>query len=352
VSLGEIMLRLDPGEDRIASARQFRAWEGGGEYNVARALARCFGLDTAVVTALADNPVGRLIEDLVRQAGVDRRYIRWVPYDGIGLSVRNGLNFVERGFGIRAPVGVSDRGHSAASQIRPGDVDWRQIFDRDRTRWFHTGGIFAGLSPETALVAREAMIAARSAGAIISYDANYRPSLWQARGGARAAREVHRSLAPFVDVMLATESDLAGILDNDAPPPAALAKTEALVSDSLLATMARFGREFPTISLTVATVRRPASASRQDWTAVAWQDGRTIGAPLHRELEVLDRVGSGDAFAAGLITGLLQGWELERSLACGAALGALTMTTPGDGTMVTSDEVFQVMSGAPAHITR
>ncbi|HYO42309.1 MAG TPA: sugar kinase, partial [Candidatus Limnocylindrales bacterium] len=210
VALGEVMLRLDPGEGRIATTRTFTAWEGGGEYNVARGLARCFNLETAIVTAFADNAVGRLVEDLVRQGGVDRSLIRWVPTDGIGRTVRNGLNFTERGFGVRAALGVSDRGHTAASQLRPGDIDWDAVFEEGPgrgARWFHTGGIFAGLSGTTAAVAREAMEAARRHGTVVSYDLNYRPSLWAGIGGSARAREVNRELVGLVDVLLGNEED-------------------------------------------------------------------------------------------------------------------------------------------------
>src|SRR6201997_813433 len=199
VSLGEVMLRLDPGDQRISTTRQFHAWEGGGEYNVARGLRRCFGMDTAVVTALTDNPVGRLVEDLMLQGGVSQKYVRWVPYDGVGRTVRNGLNFTERGFGLRAAVGCSDRGHTAVSQLKPGEIDWQQIFSKDGARWFHTGGIFCALSETTPLVALEAMEAAKQNGTIISYDLNYRASLWKSIGGKSKAQEVNRRLAPYVD---------------------------------------------------------------------------------------------------------------------------------------------------------
>src|SRR6478672_5478148 len=183
VSLDEVMLRLDPGDERISTTRHFRAWEGGGEYNVARGLKRCFGMDTAIVTALADNPVGRLVEDLMLQGGVNLQHLRWVRYDGVGRSVRNGLNFTERGFGVRAAVGCSDRGHTAVSQLKPGEIDWEELFAREGARWFHTGGIFCALSETTPSVAKEAMEAAKRNGTIISYDLNYRASLWKAFGG-------------------------------------------------------------------------------------------------------------------------------------------------------------------------
>ena len=211
VALGEVMLRLDPGDSRIHTTRTFQAWEGGGEYNVARGLRRAFGLPTAVVTALADNPVGRLVEDLMFQGGVDQ-HVRWVKYDGVGRSVRNGLNFTERGFGVRAALGCSDRGHTAISQLQPGDVDWDQLFGKLGARWFHTGGIFCALSESTPLVAKAAMEAARRNGTVISYDLNYRESLWKAVGGQARAREVNRQLAPLVDVMIGNEEDFSAAL--------------------------------------------------------------------------------------------------------------------------------------------
>src|SRR5579862_3131175 len=185
VSLGEVMLRLDPGDVRVATTRQFQVWEGGGEYNVARGLRRCFGLKTAVVTALADNPVGRLVEDMMLQGGVDQSHVKWVKYDGVGRTVRNGLNFTERGFGVRAALGCSDRGHTAISQSKPGDFDWEKLFGQEGARWFHCGGIFAALSETTPEVAREAMEAARRFGVVVSYDLNYRDSLWKSIGGQK-----------------------------------------------------------------------------------------------------------------------------------------------------------------------
>src|SRR2546423_14333110 len=188
VSLGEVMLRLDPGAGRIHTSRAFQVSEGGGEYNVARGLKRCFGMTTAIVTALADNPIGRLVEDLIYQGGVDQSHLRWVKYDGVGRAVRNGLNFTERGFGVRGAVGCSDRGHTAASQLKPGDIDWEKVFGQQGARWFHTGGIFAALSGTTPLVAREAMEAAKRHGGIVSYDLHYREALWKGVGGGGKGR--------------------------------------------------------------------------------------------------------------------------------------------------------------------
>src|SRR6266704_125837 len=212
IALGEIMLRLDPGEGRVRTARQFKVWEGGGEYNVARGLRRCFGLKTAVCTAFAQNDVGGLLEDLILQGGVDTEFIKWVPYDGVGRTVRNGLNFTERGFGVRGAVGTSDRGHTAASQLTPGDFDWDHIFGKLGARWLHTGGIFAALSDTTPQLAIEAVQAARKHGTIVSYDLNYRPSLWKSIGGRKRAQEVNREIAKYVDVMLGNEEDFTDCL--------------------------------------------------------------------------------------------------------------------------------------------
>src|SRR5215468_5164403 len=212
VSLGEVMLRLDPGDGRVATTRNFQVWEGGGEYNVARGLKRCFGLDTAVVSALADNPVGRLVQDLIYQGGVDQSHVRWVKFDGVGRTVRNGLNFTERGFGVRAARGCSDRGHTAISQLKKGELDWEKIFGDQGARWFHTGGIFCALSESTPEVAKEAMEVAKKHGTMISYDLNYRDSLWRSIGGQARAQVVNRELAKYVDVMLGNEEDFTACL--------------------------------------------------------------------------------------------------------------------------------------------
>ena len=217
LALGEVMLRFDPEWGRIRTTRHFRVSEGGGEYNVARALSKVFGMRTSVVTALVDNEVGHLIEDLMMTGGVDLSQVKWVPHDGIGLDARVGLNFTEKGFGIRPALGVSDRANSAASQLKPGDVDWARIFEKAGVRWLHTGGIFAALSESTAAVALEAMEAARRADTIVSYDLNYRPSLWKARGGQGRAMEVNRALAPHVDVMIGNEEDFTAALGFAVP---------------------------------------------------------------------------------------------------------------------------------------
>lgn len=349
-ALGEVMLRLDPGEERIHTTRSFRVWEGGGEYNVARALRRCFGLRSTVITALADNAVGRLVEDLMLTGGVDLSHVRWVRYDGVGRSVRNGLNFTERGFGVRAAVGVSDRGHTAVSQIRPGDIDFDALFATEPVRWFHTGGIFAALSESTAEVAAEAMTAARAHGAIVSYDLNYRPSLWKSIGGQAAAQAVNRRLAPLVDVMLGNEEDFTSALGF---------RVEALDPSLSSLDPANFGRmmaevtaTYPTLALVATTLRVARTASRNDWSAACYADGRVHLATLRPDLEILDRIGGGDSFASGLIYGVLAGFPPERALEYGAAHGAIAMTTPGDTSMATLADVEAVVAGGTARVVR
>jgi 2-dehydro-3-deoxygluconokinase len=336
VALGEVMLRLDPGEGRIRSARTFGVWEGGGEYNVARGLRRCFGLRTAVATALADNDVGRLIEELIMAGGVDTALLQWVPYDGVGRTVRNGLNFVERGFGVRGAVGVSDRGHSAASQLQPSDVDWEQLFGADGVRWLHTGGIFAGLSESTPDVIETAMRVARKHGTIVSYDLNYRPSLWQSLGGAPRAREVNHRLVPLVDVLFGVPGadDVLSIVD-----------AQTLVEAA--------AKDYPDIAVVATTLRTVKSASRNDWGALAWSRHDGFVEATHRpDLEVLDRVGGGDGFASGLIYGLLSGLPLTTAVEFGAAHGALAMTTPGDASMASRREVEALVNGGSARVQR
>ena len=355
VSLGEVMLRLDPGDERVSTARHFRAWEGGGEYNVARGLRRCFGMDTAIVTALADNPIGRLVEDLMLQGGVSQQYVRWAPYDGVGRSVRNGLNFTERGFGIRAALGCSDRGHTAASQLKPGEIDWNQIFAKDGARWFHTGGIFCALSETTPLVAQEAMEAARRNGAVVSYDLNYRASLWKSIGGKAKAQEVNRRLAPLVDVMLGNEEDFTAALGFTVAGldlSGKAARHSKLESAGFKQMIEAVVKAYPTLAVIATTLRNAKTATRNDWGALCYCDGRFYEAPEREDLEIYDRVGGGDSFASGLIYGFLEGKEPQWSVECGAAHGALAMTTPGDTTMATLAEVLQAMSSRTARIER
>lgn len=350
VSLGEVMLRLDPGDERISTTRHFRAWEGGGEYNVARGLRRCFGMDTAIVTALADNPVGRSVEDLMLQGGVSQKYVRWAPFDGVGRTVRNGLNFTERGFGVRAALGCSDRGHTAVSQLKPGDIDWQQIFSKDGVRWFHTGGIFCALSETTPLVAQEAMEAAKKAGAVVSYDLNYRASLWKSIGGKSEAQEVNRRLAPYVDVMLGNEEDFTAALGFSVSGLDEYhSKLEAVGFKKMIDAVVK---EYPSMAVIATTLRNAKTATRNDWGALCYHEGQFYEAPMRENLEIYDRVGGGDSFASGLIYGFLSGKDPQWSVECGAAHGALAMTTPGDTTMATLSEVLQAMTLRTARIER
>ena len=351
VALGEIMLRFDPGEDRIRTARSFRVWEGGGEYNVARGLRRCFGLRTAVVTAFVDNEVGRLLEDFVLQGGVDTSMVRWVPDDGIGRAVRNGLNFTERGFGVRGALGVSDRGHTAASQLRPGNVDWEHLFGTLGVRWFHTGGIFAALSETTPDVVEEAAEVASRHGTVVSYDLNYRPSLWKDIGGVERAREVNRRLATHVDVMLGNEEDFTACLGLEVE--GVDEHLTELDSASFRAMIERASAEFPNFAVVATTLRTVRSATVNDWSAVAWsRTGGFVEATPRPGIEILDRVGGGDSFASGLIYGLLEHGDLHLATEYGAAHGALVMTTPGDTSQARLEEVEALVKGAGARVQR
>jgi len=349
ISLGEVMLRFDPGDRRIWTTRTFEVSEGGGEYNVARGLKRCFGLDTAIVTAVVDNPVGLLLQDLIYQGGVDQTHVRWIAYDGVGRTVRNGLNFTERGFGVRGSVGSSDRGHSAASQLKPGEIDWDQIFGSSGARWFHTGGIFCALSETTPEVALEAINAARKHGTVVSYDLNYRESLWKTIGGKKRAQETNRQLAPFVDVMLGNEEDFSAALGFEVPGmDEHMSDFEAEAFKQMMASVVK---EYP-FKVVATTLRKAKSATRNDWGAIGYIEGRFYEAKYREGLEIFDRVGGGDSFASGLIYGFLSGRDPQWAVECGAAHGALAMTTPGDTSMVTLKEVTQVMQGTGARIVR
>jgi len=350
VSLGEIMLRLDPGEGRVRTARQFTVWEGGGEYNVARGLRRCFDLNTGVVTAFADNEVGRLLEDFILQGGVDTSWIQWAPYDGIGRSVRNGLNFTERGFGIRGAVGVPDRGLTAASQMKAGDIDWEELFGKQGVRWFHTGGIFAALSESSAGVVEEAVKVAQKHGTIVSYDLNYRPSLWKAIGGHAKAQEVNRNIAKYVDVMIGNEEDFTACLGFEVE--GVDENISAIEIDKFKNMIERAVKDFPNFKVTATTLRAVKTATVNNWSAICWADGQFHESRKYPELEILDRVGGGDSFASGLIYGFLSTGDAAQAVDYGAAHGALAMTTPGDTSMATLKEVEKIMGGGGARVVR
>jgi len=350
VSLGEIMIRLDPGDERIHTTRHFRAWEGGGEYNVARGLKRCFGKDTAVVTAIVDNPVGRLLEDLIYQGGVNTEYIKWVSYDGIGRKARVGLNFTERGFGVRAAVGCSDRANSAASQLKKGDIDWERIFGKDGVRWFHTGGIFAALSRTTPGVIIEAVTAAKKYATVVSYDLNYRASLWKDIGGQEKAKEVNRSIAPYVDVMLGNEEDFTAALGFEVKElDESYSKLDSTNFKKMITEVVK---TFPNFKVVATTLRNAKTASVNDWGAIIYADGQFYDATLRLDLEIYDRVGGGDSFASGLIYALMEGKTPAEAVNYGTAHGALAMTTPGDTTTASLKEVEKVMKGGGARVDR
>jgi len=351
VSLGEVMLRLDPGEGRIHTTRHFDVWEGGGEYNVARGLRRCFGLRTAIVTALADNAVGRLVEDLILTGGVTPLQLHWAQYDGLGRSVRNGLNFTERGFGVRGALGVSDRGHTAVSQLKRGDIDWDDIFGNQGVRWFHTGGIFAGLSDTTPDVVEEALRTAKRHGTIVSYDLNYRPSLWKSYGGQARAQEVNRVLAPHIDVMIGNEEDFTAALGFEIPDGDP--HLRSLGPSNFQAMIELVTAEFPNFAVVATTLRGVRTATVNDWAAMAWSARTGFVQSVNREgLEIFDRVGGGDSFASGLIYGLLIGGDLAEAVEYGAAHGALAMTTPGDTSMAVLSEVAALAAGGGARVQR
>lgn len=347
ISMGEVMLRLDPGEGRIRTTRSFTAWEGGGEYNVARGLRRCFGLRTAVVTAFAQNDVGYLLEDLILQGGVDTSMIQWKPYDGIGRSIRNGLNFTERGFGVRGALGVSDRAHTAASQMKPGDIDWDAVFSQG-VAWFHTGGIFAALSETTAQVVIEAALCAKKHGTVVSYDLNYRPSLWKSIGGKEKAIEVNREIVSHVDVCIGNEEDFTACLGYELED----SSLSELNIESYRRMVERVAKDYPQMQVIASTLRTVKTASVNDWSAVCWTDGNVYKGMELPDLAILDRVGGGDSFASGLIYGLMTGKDMQTALNYGVAHGALAMTTPGDTSMARQSEVEALMRGAGARVDR
>ena len=350
VSLGEVMLRLDPGDGRIRTAREFKVWEGGGEYNVVRGLRRCFGLRTTAVTAVTDNEVGRLLEDLMLQGGVDLSHVKWVSFDGIGRDARVGLNFTERGFGLRAAVGCSDRAHTAASQLKPGDIDWKKIFEKEGARWFHCGGIFTALSATAADITIEAMEAAKAAGTLISYDLNYRSSLWKSQGGAKRAVEVNRKIASLVDVMIGNEEDFTAALGFEVP---GLDEHISNIDPSNFKMMITdVTKAYPNFKAVATTLRNAKTATVNDWGAILYTGGQFYQSVMRESLEIYDRVGGGDSFASGLIYGFLSGKTPQEAVEYGAAHGALAMTTPGDTSMVTVKEVKAIIKGKGTRVIR
>jgi len=338
VALGEVMLRFDPGDSRIESSDTFRVWEGGGEYNVAHGLSRCFGLRAGIVTALVDNAIGRLIQRRIRSSGVDTGLIQWLADDGIGETRRNGIYFLERGFGLRPAMGVFDRGHSAVAQVKPGEFDWQRLFGKTGIRWFHTGGIMAGLSPDSCAVVIEAIQAAHQHGAIVSYDLNYRPSLWKRYGGKEKAKAVNREILKHVDVLFGLES-----LEHFSSRQEIACFRDA---------MTRTAENYPQLKVIASSVRFVRSANINDWSGLIWHGGDFFEGRRFDNLAVFDRVGAGDGFAAGVIYGLLHGCDPQTAVDMGVAHGALVMTTPGDTTMATLQEVENAVSGEGIGVIR
>ena len=350
VSLGEVMLRLDPGEERIRQARYFRAWEGGGEYNVIRGLRKCFGLRTAVITAFADNEVGRLMDDFICQGGVDTSLIKWVKTDGIGRICRNGLNFVERGYGIRGALSCSDRANTAISKMTPADFDFDYIFGELGVRWLHTGGIYAALSEASSETVLAAIKTAKKYGTVISYDLNYRASMWSAIGGLAKAQEVNKEAAKYVDVMIGNEEDFTACLGfaiegNDE-------NLKSLNIEGYKKMINEAAKTYPNFKVVATTLRTVKTATVNDWGALCWADGEIYRSRQYDGLEILDRVGGGDSFASGLVYGLMTTGDPETAVNYGAAHGALAMTTPGDTTMAVKEEVEGIMKGAGARVKR
>lgn len=337
-SLGEVLLRFDSGDERIHTAQNFRVFDGGGEYNVARNLATVFRQKTAIVTALADNALGRLAENLILQGGVDASEILWRKQDETDKMTRNGLYFIERGFGLRAPSSCFDRANTAVSQLKVGDVNWQNFFAELGARWFHTGGIFAGLSETTPEVAAKAMQAASKNGTIVSYDLNYRDSLWKNRGGREAANKVNRELLPFADVVFGVHDFTARFRDFDV--------------NEFQKAAEKLQTEFPNLKVIATTLREVKSASLHDLSAACFTGGEVFKARDYLNVQVFDRVGSGDAFASGLIYGLLDDKGAQYSLECGTAHAILTMTTPGDNSMARLHEVESLMRGAGSNVIR
>lgn len=350
VSLGEVMLRLDPGFGRVRTTRTFQVWEGGGEYNVARAMRKCWGKRSSVVTALPINDVGWLVEDLIMQGGVDTSHIIWREFDGIGRNTRVGLNFTEKGYGPRAALGCNDRGYSAASQIKPGEVDWEKLFGEEGVRWFHTGGIFAALAPNTSEVVIEAVKVAKKYGTVVSYDLNYRGQLWKSQGGKEGAQKINRAIAEHVDVMIGNEEDFTACLGFEVEGlDEHISKIDPANFKKMIETAVK---TYPNFKVAATTLRNAKTASVNDWGAIIYAGGQFYEAPMRENLEIYDRVGGGDGFASGLAYGFMEGKGPQAAVEYGAAHGALAMTTPGDTSMVNVKEVEAIMKGKGARVIR
>ena len=346
LALGECMIRLSPpGHQRIELTPVFEAYVGGGEYNVAYALAR-YGMRTGWISRLADNPLGHFIENHARASGMDLGEVIWVPYDGVGRMDRIGLNFTEVGIGVRASVTMYDRGHTAVAHMKPGEVDWKRIFTGRRARWFHTGGIFTALSDSCAEVALESMKAAHDAGTVVSYDLNFRSKLWS----SKKAIEVTKTLIPYIDVLIGNEEDFQKVLAFQVE--GADEQLKQLPVEGYKKMVERVVRTYPHISAVGTTLREVVSGLVNNWSAIMYYDGRFYESRRYEHLEVEDRVGGGDGFCSGFVYGLLHDLLPQECVEMGAAHGALLQSTRGDTSMVTMEEIRHVMGGGSARIKR
>lgn len=346
LSLGECMIRLSPpGHQRIELTPYFEAYAGGGEYNVAYALAR-YGMRTGWVSRLVDNPLGHFIRNHARAAGMDISEVIWVPYDGSGRADRIGLNFTEVGTGVRASVSMYDRGHTAVSHMKVGDVDWKKIFREGRVRWFHIGGIFTALSDTCAEVAAESMKAARDAGTIVSYDLNFRSKLWS----STKAIEVTKKLTPYVDVLIGNEEDFQMVLGFEVE--GADKNLTKLSIEGYKKMVQRVVATYAHVQVVGTTLREVVSGLVNNWSAIMFYEGVFYQSRIYERMEIEDRVGGGDGFCSGLVYGLLHDMTPQECVEMGAAHGALLQTTRGDTSMVTLEEIKHVMSGGSARIKR
>lgn len=345
LSLGALVHRLDPGIIPFRKATECQIHVSGGEFNVAANLADCFGMKTAIASAMSDYPIGDLIAERVRAMGVKPIYMHF-KHNGV-----NGPNmatvYSDRGFGLRGPVVFYNRANEAAAQLKPGDFDWKAIF-AGGVRWVHCGGIFAALSPTTAELAAEMMREAKAAGAVTSFDLNFREKLWKISGGDEQAVETIGRIVENVDVLVGNEEDLQKGLGIPGPEVAAKSKLDPSVFFGMIE---KVTKKLPHVKVVATTLREVHSTNRHSWSAVAWIDGKTYTAPT-AELEVLDRVGGGDGFASGFIYGLLKGEAPEEAVKLGWAHGALLTTFPGDTTMATLEQVRAFAAGASARIQR
>lgn len=346
ISLGECMIRLSPpGHQRIELTPHFEAWAGGGEYNVAYALSR-FGLRTGWVSKLVDNSLGRFIRNHALGSGMDISEVFWEPYDGVGRKARIGLNFTEVGTGVRPSVTLYDRGYSAVSQMKPGEVDWKRIFNGRGVRWFHLGGIFTALSDGCAEVAKEAMKAAHEAGTVISYDLNFRSKLWTSEKAIR----VTKGLIPYVTVLFGNEEDFQKVMGFEVK--GADERLQKLPVEGYKQMVEQVVSTYPHIRIVGTTLREVVSGLLNNWSAILYCDGDFQESTRYENLEIEDRVGGGDGFCSGMIYGLLNDLGIQECVEMGAAHGALLQSTRGDTNMVTLDEVKHVMKGGTARIKR